>query len=152
MNRAQLLVAALLTAAAPAMAQDVRRCEGVDGKVSYANGACPPGTLDVRTLAPAGTPSAAEQHAARQRAQQEVQRAAALDRARMAEEQRAVRVQEQLLARARKQEAHCRRLQTSLRYAQEDLATARPSKRVDAQRRAARAEDLYREACGPLKN
>ena len=55
MNRAQFLVAALLTAAAPAMAQDVRRCEGVDGKVSYANGACPPGTLEVRTLAPAAT-------------------------------------------------------------------------------------------------
>jgi hypothetical protein len=49
---------------------------------------------------------------------------------------------------AKKQEVHCRRLQMSLRYAQEDLAVAGPPKRAERRRRLARAEDLYREECG----
>jgi hypothetical protein len=52
------------------------------------------------------------------------------------------------LAEAKKQKTHCRRLQTAWRYAQDDLATARSHKRAEAQRRVARAEDLYREDCG----
>lgn len=153
MNRPHLLLAALLALATlTAIAQDVQRCEGADGKVSYASNACPPGTTAVRTLPPAGTPSAADQKAAQQRAQQALRSAAALDRARQAEEERAAREQEQLLAKARKQETQCRRLLTSLRHAQEDLASARPQKRTEAQRRVARAEDLYLEDCGPRKN
>jgi hypothetical protein len=153
MNRSRPLLAALLALTAlPALAQDVQRCQGAEGKVSYANGACPPGTAAVRTLPPAGTPSPAEQKAAQQRAQQDVRRAAALDRARKAEEDRAARERQQRSAEARKQEAHCRRLQTGLRHAQEDLADARPHKRIEARRRVARAEDLYREDCGPLRN
>jgi len=153
MNKLRVLPALLVAlAAVPAMANDVQRCEGADGKVSYADGACPPGTTAVRTLPPVGTPSAADQQAARQRAQQEVLQAAALDRVRLAEEQRAAREHARQLAAARKTESHCRRLQTSLRYAQEDLAGARPQRRVEAQRRVARAEDLYREDCGPPRN
>ena len=147
-----LLAVSLALMALPASAQDVRRCEGADGKVGYASGACPPGTAAVRTLPPAGEPSVAERQAAQQRAQQDMRRAAALDRARQADEQRAAREQTQKLAAARKQEAHCRRLQTSLRYAKEDLAAARSHKRTDMQRRLARAEDLYRDDCGPLRN
>lgn len=142
----------IVLAALPAMANEVQRCESADGRVSYANGACPPGTIAVRTLPPAGSPSAADQQAARQRAQQEVRQAATIDRVRLAEEQRAVREQERQLAAARKLESHCRRLQTNLRYAKEDLAGARPQRRVEAQRRVARAEDLYREDCGPPRN
>jgi hypothetical protein len=147
-----LLAALLALTALPAPAQEVQRCQGVDGKVSYANQACPDGAAAVRTLPPAGVPSAAEQQAARLRVEQDVRRAAALDRARAAEEDRAARERQQLLADARRQEAHCRRLQTGLRHAQEDLAAARSSKRMQMQRRLARAEDLYREDCGALRN
>jgi hypothetical protein len=146
----RLLIAALLALAAPAAAQDVQRCQGADGKVSYANGACSPGSAAVRTLPPAGAPSAADQMAARQRAQQEARSAAALDRDRRAEEERVARERQQAMALAQKQEVKCRRLLTSLQYAQEDLAGAgRAYKRTEAQRRVARAEDLYRQDCGP---
>ncbi len=151
MNR--LLMSVLLALAAlPAAAQDVQRCEAADGKVSYANGSCPPGTSTVRTLPPAGTPSAADHRAALQRAQQDARSVAALDRSRRAEEERDARDRQQAIAQARKQETQCRRLLTSLRYAKEDLATARPAKRIAAQRRVDHAEDLYREDCGPPRH
>jgi hypothetical protein len=153
MRRPRLLAFVLLALAAlPAMAQDVQRCQGADGKVSYANSACPPGTTTVRTLPPAEAPPAAEQKAARQRAQQDLRSAAALDRARKAEEDRAAREQARQLTAALKRETHCRSLQTSIRHAQEDLAGARPRQRTEMQRRLARAEDAYRGDCGPVKN
>ena len=153
MRRSQLLVALLLAlAAAPATAQEVHRCESADGRVGYASGACPPGSVTVRTLAPAGTPSPAEQHAARQRGQQDARSAAALERARQVDEERAAREQARRLTAAKQQETHCRRLQTSLRHAQEDLAAARSNKRREMQRRLARAEDAYRDDCPPTGN
>jgi dTMP kinase len=138
-------------AAAPASAQDVQRCEDASGKVSYANGQCPQGTTAVRTLPPAATPSAADRKAAQQRAQQDTRDAAALDRARQAEEQRIAREQEQAQAKAKKQEAQCRRLETRLRQEQNELAIASSNKRAEAQRRVRRAEQAYAEECGPLK-
>jgi hypothetical protein len=149
---ARRLLATLLTAAVlPAVAQDVHRCETADGKVSYANGTCPPGALAVRTLPAAAAPSSAEQQAARQRVQQDLRRAAELDRVRLAEDDRAARERAQQLAREHQHEAHCRRLQTSLRHAQEDLAAAALPKRTPAKRRVLRAEERYVDDCGPLK-
>jgi hypothetical protein len=149
MNCPRLLAALpLALACRSAAAQDVHRCEEADGRIGYASGTCPAGTVAVRTLPAADSPSAAEQKAAQQRVQQEMRRAAAIDRARLADEERAAREQAQQLALARKQEAHCRRLQTSVRHAQEDLAAARAQKRAELQRRLARAEELVREECG----
>ena len=149
MNRLRLLAALpLALACLSAVAQDVQRCEGADGRIGYTTGACPAGTVAVRTLPATDAPSAAEQKAAQQRAQQDMRHAAAIDRARHAEDERAAREQAQQLALARKQETHCRRLQTSVRHAQEDLAAARANKRSELQRRLARAQDLLREECG----
>jgi dTMP kinase len=152
MTRPHLISALLISlAAAPASAQDVQRCEDANGRVSYASGPCPQGTTAVRTLPPAATPSAADRKAAQQRAQQDTRDAAAIDRARKAEEQRIAREQEQAQARAKKQEAQCRRLETRLRQEQDDLASAPSNKRAEAQRRVRRAEQAYVEECGPVK-
>ncbi len=77
-----LLTAVVALGTLPAAAQEMQRCEGPGGKVSYAQGACPPGTTAVRTLPPATTPSSADQKAAQQRAQQDLRNAAALRQAR----------------------------------------------------------------------
>jgi hypothetical protein len=146
-----LLCVALAAAAAAAAAQDVQRCEGADGKISYANGPCPAGTTATRSLPPAGSPSAAEQKAAQQRAQQDARRAAEVDRARKAEDERLAREQEKEQARAKKLEAQCRRLQSRLDAAQQDYVNASPKQRVEAQRRLRRAEQLYVDDCGPVK-
>ncbi len=145
-------IAALTLAAAwPAAAQDVQRCESPEGKVSYANGPCPPGTTPVRTLPAPAAPSAADRKAAEQRAQQDVRAAAALERKLKAEEERLAREQEKAQAQAKKQEAHCRRLELRVRQAREELAEAKLNKQAEAQRRLKRAESLYVEDCGPLK-
>ena len=152
MTRPPVIFAFVMSlAAVPACAQDVQRCEDATGTVSYANGPCPPGTTAVRTLPPAATPSAADRKAAQQRGQQDARDAAALDRARKAEEQRIAREQEQAQTKAKKQEVQCRRLETRLRQEQEELARAPSSKRAEAQRRARRAEQAYVEECGPVK-
>lgn len=147
----RLLALLIGLAGLPVAAQDVQRCESPDGKVSYRSSPCPPGTSAVRTLSPTTTPNAADQKAAQQRAQQDIRNAAALDRARKAEEERVAREQEKAQAAAKKQEAHCRRLETRWRQAQDELAQATPSKRNEAQRRARRAEQLFVEDCGPPK-
>lgn len=146
-----LLIATLALTAAAAAAQDVRRCESADGKVSYAGGPCPSGSVAVRTLPAAAAPSAADLQAAKLRAQQDMRQAAEIDRARQAEEQRVLRQQEQAQVRAKKQEAECRRLQTRLRQAQEEHAEAKPKKQAEAQRRVRRAEALYLEDCGAAR-
>lgn len=150
-DRRRWLAVIFAMAALPLAAQEVLRCQASDGRVSYAQGVCPPGTTAVRTLPPPGTPSASDQKAAQQRAQQDVSNAAALDRARKADEERAAREQQKALAEAKKQEAQCRRLQTRLRQARDDLAQATPSRRAEMQRRVDRAEALHAEDCGPAR-
>jgi hypothetical protein len=137
------LAALLALAALPVAAQEVQRCEGADGKVSDANGSCPPGTAAARTLPPAGAPSTSEQKAAQQRARQDVRDAAELDRERKAEQARLARGEEQAQAKANKQEAQCRRLQTRLKQEQPELAEATQNRR---------AEELYVADCAPVRN
>jgi hypothetical protein len=149
MNAAAWACAGLLAAWAPAVAQPVQRCAHADGRITYANGPCPPGSTVVRTLPPAESPSAADRQAAQERARQDGRAAAEIDRRRKADEARAAREQEQALAQAKKKEAHCRRLQSRLRSAQEELAEAPLNKRAEPQRRVKRAEQLYNEDCGP---
>jgi hypothetical protein len=134
MRRGVLLAAALLVTGA--QAQTVPRCEAADGTVTSADGPCPAGSKPVRSLAPTTAPSAAEQKAAQ------------AERNRKAEETRLAREQEKAQARAKKQETHCRRLETRLRHAQEDLAGATLQRRTEAQRRVKRADKLYAEDCG----
>lgn len=149
--RPMLAVLAACTPLAVA-AQDVQRCESPDGRVTYAQGGCPPGTGAVRALSPAATPSASDRRAAEQRAQQNARNAAALERSRKAEEEREAKANEQALAKAKKQETLCRRLESRLRLAQQELADAKPGKLAEAQRRVKRAEANYIDDCGPVKN
>jgi len=148
---AALLVVAAVLVAQGAAAQELQRCEGPDGKVSYAQGACPDGTRAARALPPAEPPSAADRKAAQQRGQQDVRDAAAIDRTRKAEEEKQARDQAQAQARQAKQEAQCRRLQSRLDAARKELAEAPAKNRTEAQRRVKRAEQLFVEDCGPLK-
>ncbi len=151
--RTLLAGAALLIASAhlSAAAQSVQRCESADGRISYVDGPCPTGTTAVRTVTSPNTPTAADRRAAQERARNDVKQVSAAERQRQAEEARAARDAEKAQAKAKKQESHCRRLQTRLRHAQEDLANATLAKRTEAQRRVKRAEELHAEDCGLTK-
>lgn len=74
-----LLAGLTLASAAGVFAQAaITRCEGADGRVSYSNAECPPGTRAVRPVAPAAQPSEQSQLEARERAQREQDQARAL--------------------------------------------------------------------------
>ena len=76
----RLLLAGLTLASATGVfAQSaINRCEGADGRISYADAACPPGTRAVRPVAPATQPSPQAQKEARERVQREQELAKAL--------------------------------------------------------------------------
>lgn len=76
----RLLLAGLTLASATGVfAQSaISRCEGADGRISYSNAECPPGTRAVRPVAPAAQPSEQAQKDARERAQREQDQAKAL--------------------------------------------------------------------------
>lgn len=87
------------------------------------------------------------------RARQDLRQVAQIERARKADEERAAREHERAAAQARKQENHCRRLQTRLDAAKAELAGAtRAQQRTEAQRRVKRAEGLYVADCEPPRN
>jgi len=69
-------IALLLAAAAPA--QQIQRCEGPGGRISYSNSACPEGTRAVGEIKAAPAPSPEAQAAAREKAARDAQTAAAL--------------------------------------------------------------------------
>jgi hypothetical protein len=76
----RLLLAGLTLASATGVfAQSaISRCEGADGRISYSNAECPPGTRAVRPVPPAAQPSEQAQKDARERAQREQDQAKAL--------------------------------------------------------------------------
>src|SRR5437016_4761346 len=86
-----VLVGAGLLCASTANAQSVQRCESAEGKVTYSNTSCPAGTEPVRKLEPDEGPSAADQKAARERAQQHSRELDKLERQRQKEEDNAAR-------------------------------------------------------------
>jgi hypothetical protein len=72
-----LLLAGLMPAA-PVASQAIQRCEAADGRVSYSNAECPPGTRPVRAVAPAAQPTPEAQRQAQERVQREQEVAQAI--------------------------------------------------------------------------
>jgi hypothetical protein len=71
-SRRLLLASLTLVSARGVFAQSaITRCEGADGRISYSNAECPPGTRAVRPVAPPAQPSPEAQQEARERAQRE---------------------------------------------------------------------------------
>jgi hypothetical protein len=80
----RLLVASAVLLPATLLAQTIHRCEGPEGRVSYSDKECPPGSRAVRAMAPPAAPTAEDQKEARARAQREKDVAAALAQSRQA--------------------------------------------------------------------
>ena len=141
-----VLLAAALATAGPAVAQSVR-CESPDGRITYSNTDCPPGSRNVRVVPPAPPPNAADAKAARERARDEQKRAQSLDRQRQAADDKATR---ERAAQAKKDEARerdCRKLAIRVEQAQRDLDRATLAKRSAAEKRLADARAKHDAAC-----
>jgi hypothetical protein len=141
------VLAAMVLAAASAQAQTVR-CESRDGKVTYANTACPDGSKAVRTLPDAGEPAPDDVKAARERLKQDKDRVTRIDRARRAEEEQAARAR---AVRDKQQAEHdraCRKLAVQVAQMREDLGRAAYNRRDALERRLQRLSEQHAADCG----
>lgn len=146
------LLVCLALAAGSAAASGIQRCEDAQGRPTYTNGTCPPGTQATRAVDTAPPVSDADRAAAQNRSRSEVERARALSREE--ERERAqVRAQEE---RERKVEAaaaeRCAKARRDLRLAQlarEDLAgkQGRIEQRQRADRLIRRQEEEVARLC-----
>ncbi|HTT13451.1 MAG TPA: DUF4124 domain-containing protein [Burkholderiaceae bacterium] len=138
---AAALAAAGLFCAAPVPAQQVQRCESPDGKVTYSNTQCPEGTQAVRKIEPDTGPSAADQKAARDRAQQHSRELDKLEKQRQKDEEKAARERAAAESKQAKQDAECRKLEAKVRMAREEFDNATLEQRQRADRKLRQAED-----------
>ncbi len=141
----------VLTALALAGGADAQtlRCEGADGKVTYAQNFCPPGTQPVRALDPTGKPTPQDQRAATERARGDAKALERIERERRSEESRGARTERTDRVRAEARARACKRLALRVRQAKED-ADAAPLSRADtAKRKLKKARENYELECGP---
>jgi hypothetical protein len=140
----------LLVSTPPAYAEVVR-CESADGKVTYANVACPEGSRSVRTLPPAKPPAPGDAKAAQQRQKAQQQQLQKLEQQRQAEV--AVRERERAAeakAQARqkdKRDLACRKLSRQVSDAEDELARAALNRREEIELRLQRLRSQYSAEC-----
>jgi hypothetical protein len=141
------LFAALILAVVSAQAQTVR-CESRDGKVTYANTACPDGSKAVRTLPEAGDPAPEDVRAARERLKQDKDRVTQIDRARRTEEEQAARARALRDKEQAEQDRACRKLALQVAQIREDLGRAAFNRRDALERRLQRLSEQHAADCG----
>jgi hypothetical protein len=127
--------------ALPAFGQTVQRCETPEGKVTYSNTTCPAGTETVRKIEGDPAPNAADQKAARERAQQHSRELDKLERQRQKEEEKAARERAAADAKQAKRDAECRKLEARVRAAREEFETATLARRQAMDRKLRLAEE-----------
>jgi hypothetical protein len=120
-------VFAAALAAAAVQAQEVQRCEGADGRVTYSNAACPAGSRPVRSVNTSPPVQVDEQRAAQARAKKEIATADKLERERAAGQTKQERLDAQRKKEAAKVAVGCER-------AKRELAVARKSREALDQR------------------
>lgn len=135
------IVAAALLRMPVALAQEVQRCESPEGKVTYSNSTCPAGSQSVRKIESDPGPSAADQKAARDRAQQHSRELDKLEKQRQRDEEKAARDRAAAEAKQAKHDAECRKLDARAQTAREEFETATLQHRQEADRKLRHAEE-----------
>jgi hypothetical protein len=143
---AALFLTIVLLLTDSAVAQTVR-CESADGKVTYANVACPADSKAVRTLPPADPPAPADARAARDRIKADQQKVQNLDRQRQAEEEQRERARAAEAKKKDKRDLACRKLAKQVSDAEEDLGRAALNRRESAEVRVQRLRTQYAAEC-----
>ncbi len=131
------------------LAQQIQRCEGPGGKITYSNTECPTGTNPVKALQAAPAPSPEAQKAARDKAALDAQAAQQLGQQR--QQQQAVAITQQQSQR----DADCSYMQgeiDSIRRMRNVLVN-RPLYSLDdlaqMDHHVAGLQEQYRRVCGP---
>ncbi|HEU0199436.1 MAG TPA: DUF4124 domain-containing protein [Burkholderiaceae bacterium] len=141
-----VLVAALLFSPV-VTAQQVVRCEGEDGRVTYGNAACPPGTRSVRTIEPPKAPTEGDRDAARSRAEQNAKSLERIQRERQQAQKKAERERSVAANKANDKARECAKLERALANARKDLEAAPLAKREAADRKLRDAQSVLDGKC-----
>lgn len=139
-------LAALLLVCSGTAAQTLR-CETSNGKVTYANTACPEGSRTVRTLPPEAGPTPEDAKAARERLKNDRQKALKIDRERRAEEDKLASIRAADGKRAAERERACRKLALRVTQAEDEAGRAALNKRESAEKRLERAREQFAVDC-----
>lgn len=146
------LALSLGLAAGAASAAGIQRCEDAQGRSTYTNGNCPPGTQAAREVNTAPPVSDADRSAAQQRSKSEVDRAKALDRQEEQEREK-LRAQQERERKAQAAAAErCDKARRELKLAQqarEELSgkNGRVEQRQRADRLIRRQQDEVERVC-----
>lgn len=130
-----------------AAAQAVR-CEGADGKVTYANSACPDGTRQVRALPPPDAPNTQDARAAAERAKRDQQQVQKLDREQRAADDKQAKMRAAADKQAADRERGCRKLALRVTQAEEAVSKSVLARRNAAEQRLQKAREQYAADCG----
>jgi hypothetical protein len=123
------------------------RCEAADGRITYVNGTCPPGSRAVKSVDAPPAPSAADRKQAAQRAAADAKTLDAQQKQQRADEER----RNKQVAAAEKQEQglkrECAQFALRIKHAEQNLAHASPKQRDAAQRKRQQMQETYALQC-----
>jgi hypothetical protein len=145
----RIFVALSVLLLAPSVGAQTLRCESADGKITYAQNLCPPGTQPVRTVPPPGKVVPEDQRAAAQRARSDASAVERLERDRKAQEAQAARSQKTDRLRAEARERSCKRLALRVKQAKDDADAAPLNRAAQAKRKLKKAQENYELECAP---
>ena len=143
---ATLACLALLAAGHAGEASAIVRCESADGKVTYSDSECPPGTKLVRKIEP--SPPVVVHDGARPPAKAaEARPPAAVEPSRARRSDDPAQVDDELNAQLAEQRRECEARARDLQRLQDDVGAAAPANRASAELALRRAQDAYRALC-----
>ena len=138
------LIAALL---ASAVAAEIQRCEAPDGKVTYSNESCPPGTTAVKKVDTRPPVTEADAKSAKTRAQRDAEEAKALDKQREAEEKSRARAREAARKKEEQLERECNKKRIAVNTARDAVESASLNRRAELEKKLARAQESFEKDC-----
>lgn len=138
------LIAALL---ASAVAAEIQRCEAPDGKVTYSNESCPPGTTAVKKVDTRPPVTEADAKSAKTRAQRDAEEAKALDKQREAEEKSRARAREAARKKEEQLERECNKKRIAVNTARDAVESASLNRRAELEKKLARAKESFEKDC-----
>lgn len=152
MNRSMALLV-LVAFSGSGLAQQIQRCEGPGGRITYSNTDCPEGTKPIKALQAAPAPTSEAQQAARERAARETRAVQELADQRRTQQTAASLQQQQQLQQQRN--ADCSYLQGEIQslHRMRNMLTNRPYYSLDdleqMDQHAAKLSAEYRRVCSP---
>jgi hypothetical protein len=155
MNRSMALLALPLGFAlsGSGLAQQIQRCEGPGGKITYSNADCPEGTQPIKALQAAPAPTSEAQQAARERAARDAQAVRQLADQRRSQQSAASQQQQQQLQQQRNE--NCSYLQGEIQslHRMRNMLVNRPYYSLDdleqMDQHTAKLSAEYRRVCSP---